>query len=63
MDESAAMTVDGHTEVQPSIPEELAKAGKPGPCRLSMDDDLHIVFRWQGDDAFLVTLGSHDELY
>jgi mRNA-degrading endonuclease YafQ of YafQ-DinJ toxin-antitoxin module len=29
----------------------------------SVDDDLRVVFRWQGDEAFLVALGSHDELY
>jgi mRNA-degrading endonuclease YafQ of YafQ-DinJ toxin-antitoxin module len=29
----------------------------------SVDDDLRVVFRWQGDEAFLVNLGSHDELY
>ncbi len=29
----------------------------------SVDGDLRVVFRWQGDEVFLVTLGSHDELY
>ncbi len=28
-----------------------------------VDGDLQVVFRWQGDEAFLVTLGSQDELY
>ena len=29
----------------------------------SVDDDLRVLFRWDGDEAFLVTLGSHDEVY
>ncbi len=29
----------------------------------SVDDDLRVLFRWTGDAAFLVNLGSHDEVY
>ena len=29
----------------------------------SVDDDLRVVFRWIGDEAFLITLGSHDDVY
>lgn len=29
----------------------------------SVDDDLRVVFRWDGEVAFLVDLGSHDEVY
>jgi mRNA-degrading endonuclease YafQ of YafQ-DinJ toxin-antitoxin module len=29
----------------------------------SVDDDLRVMFRWQGDEAFLLNLGSHDEVY
>lgn len=29
----------------------------------SVDDDLHVVSRWNESDAFLVNLGSHDEVY
>jgi mRNA-degrading endonuclease YafQ of YafQ-DinJ toxin-antitoxin module len=29
----------------------------------SVDDDLHVLFRWEGDEAFLVNLGSQDEVY
>ena len=29
----------------------------------SVDDDLRVLFRWEGDEAFLVNLGSHDEIY
>lgn len=30
---------------------------------LTVDDDLRLLFRWIGDEAFLVNLGSHDEVY
>jgi len=29
----------------------------------SVDDNLRVVFRWEGDEAFLVNLGSPDEFY
>ena len=29
----------------------------------SVDGDLRVLFRWEGDEAFLVNLGSHDEVY
>jgi mRNA-degrading endonuclease YafQ of YafQ-DinJ toxin-antitoxin module len=29
----------------------------------SVDDDLRVLFRWNGEEAFLVNLGSHDEVY
>ena len=29
----------------------------------SVDRDLRVLFRWDGDIAFLVGLGSHDEVY
>jgi mRNA-degrading endonuclease YafQ of YafQ-DinJ toxin-antitoxin module len=29
----------------------------------SVDDDLRVLFRWEGDEVFLVILGSHDEVY
>jgi mRNA-degrading endonuclease YafQ of YafQ-DinJ toxin-antitoxin module len=29
----------------------------------SVDDDLRVVFRWDGDEAFLVNIGSHHEVY
>ena len=29
----------------------------------SFDDDLRVLFRWEGDEAFLVNLGSHDQVY
>jgi mRNA-degrading endonuclease YafQ of YafQ-DinJ toxin-antitoxin module len=29
----------------------------------SVDADLRVLFRWHGDEVFLVNLGSHDEVY
>ena len=29
----------------------------------TVDNDLRVLFRWDGDEAFLVNLGSHDEVY
>jgi mRNA-degrading endonuclease YafQ of YafQ-DinJ toxin-antitoxin module len=29
----------------------------------SVDEDLRVLFRWDGADVFLVNLGSHDEVY
>jgi len=29
----------------------------------SVDEDLRVLFRWEGDVAFLVNLGSHDQVY
>jgi mRNA-degrading endonuclease YafQ of YafQ-DinJ toxin-antitoxin module len=29
----------------------------------SVDDDLRVLFRWDGEVAFLVNLGSHDEIH
>jgi mRNA-degrading endonuclease YafQ of YafQ-DinJ toxin-antitoxin module len=29
----------------------------------SVDDDLRVLFRWDGDTCFLVGLGTHDEVY
>jgi mRNA-degrading endonuclease YafQ of YafQ-DinJ toxin-antitoxin module len=29
----------------------------------SVDDDLRVLFRWDGDACFLVALGSHDEIH
>lgn len=29
----------------------------------TVDDDLRVLFRWVGDEAFLVNIGSHDAVY
>jgi len=33
-----------------------------GYWAFSVADDLRVVFRWEGEVAFLVGLGSHDEV-
>jgi len=34
-----------------------------GYWSFSVDGDLRVVFRWDRDVAFLVTIGSQDEVY
>ena len=34
-----------------------------GYWSFSVDEDLRVIFRWDGDVAFLVNLGSHDAVY
>lgn len=34
-----------------------------GYWAFSVDEDLRVLFRWEGDEAFLVNLGSRDEVY
>lgn len=34
-----------------------------GYWSFSVDDDLRVVFRWADDVAFLVNLGTHDEVH
>ena len=34
-----------------------------GYWAFTVDDDLRVLLRWDGNVAFLVNLGSHDEVY
>jgi mRNA-degrading endonuclease YafQ of YafQ-DinJ toxin-antitoxin module len=34
-----------------------------GYWAFSVDDDLRVLFRWNGDLATLVSMGTHDEVY
>ena len=34
-----------------------------GYWAFTVDEDLRVLFRWEGELAFLVNLGSHDEVY
>jgi len=34
-----------------------------GYWAFAVDDDVRVLFRWDGDVATLVTLGTHDEAY
>jgi mRNA-degrading endonuclease YafQ of YafQ-DinJ toxin-antitoxin module len=38
------------------------KGDLAGYGAFTVDDDLRVLFRWDGDVAFLVNLGSHDEV-
>jgi mRNA interferase YafQ len=29
----------------------------------TVDDDLRVLFRWEGDEAFLVNIGTHDQVH
>ena len=39
------------------------KGDLAGYWAFSADDDLRVLFRWEGEVTFLVNLGSHDEVY
>lgn len=39
------------------------KGGLRGYWAFKVDDDLRALFRWDGDACFLVTIGTHDEVY
>lgn len=39
------------------------KGDLAGYWSLSVDDDLRVLFRRDGDVCFLVGLGTHDEIY
>jgi mRNA-degrading endonuclease YafQ of YafQ-DinJ toxin-antitoxin module len=39
------------------------KGDLDGYWAFSVDDDLRVLFRWDGDVCFLVALGTHDEVY
>jgi len=34
-----------------------------GYWAFTVDEDLRVLFRWDGDVAALVTIGTHDEVY
>jgi addiction module RelE/StbE family toxin len=39
------------------------KGDLDGYWAFSVDDDLRVLVRWEGDEVFLVNLGSHDQVY
>lgn len=34
-----------------------------GYWAFSVDEDIRVLFRWEGDTCFMVALGTHDEVY
>ena len=39
------------------------KGDLAGYWAFSVDEDMRVLFRWDGDVCFLVALGTHDEVY
>lgn len=39
------------------------KGDLSGYWAFRVDDDLRVLFRWEGDACFLVALGTQDEVY
>ena len=39
------------------------KGDLAGYWAFTVDDDLRVLFRWIGEEEFLVNLGTHDEVY
>lgn len=48
---------------RPATPYPRARGDLAAYWAFSADDDLRVLFRWEGDVAFLVHLGSPDEVY
>lgn len=47
----------------PLLRTHTLKGELAGYWAFSIDADLRVVFRWEGDAAFLVNLASHDDVY
>jgi len=39
------------------------KGDLDGYWAFSVDIDLRVLVRWEGDEVFLVSIGSHDQVY
>ena len=49
--------------MDPVLRTHKLKGELDGYWAFSADTDLRVLFRGVGEDAFLVNLGSHDEIY
>lgn len=49
--------------LDPLLRTHKLKGELEGYWSFSVDDNLRVIFRWDGEIAFLVNLGSHDEVY
>lgn len=49
--------------LDPLLRTHKLKGELEGYWAFAVDGDLRVLFRWDGDEAFLVNLGSHDEVY
>jgi mRNA-degrading endonuclease YafQ of YafQ-DinJ toxin-antitoxin module len=49
--------------VDPLLRTHKLKGELEGYWAFSVDDDLRVLFRWEGDTSTLIALGTHDEIY
>ncbi len=59
----AALARFGADPQDPLLRTHKLKGGLEGYWAFSVDDDLRVLFRWDGEVCFLVALGTHDEVY
>ena len=59
----AALRRFGRDPMDPLLRTHKLKGELAGYWAFAVDDDLRVLFRWDGDVAFLVDIGTHDEVY
>lgn len=59
----AALRRFGVEPRDPLLRAHKLKGDLAGYWAFSVDDDLRVLFRWEGKVCFLVALGTHDEIY
>lgn len=53
----------GADPFDPLLRTHKLKGDLSGYWAFSVDDDLRVLFRWDGDTCFVVAIGGHDEIY
>lgn len=59
----AALRRFAHDPQDPLLRTHKLKGDLNAYWAFSVDEDLRVLLRWEGDEAFLVNLGSHDQIY
>jgi mRNA-degrading endonuclease YafQ of YafQ-DinJ toxin-antitoxin module len=59
---TAAVRRFAHNPRDPLLRTHRLKGDLKDYWTFSVDQDLHVVFTWQRDEAVLVSIGSHDEV-
>jgi mRNA-degrading endonuclease YafQ of YafQ-DinJ toxin-antitoxin module len=49
--------------VDPLVRTHKLKGDLEAYWAFSVDEDLPVLIRWDGEEAFLVNLGTHDQVY
>jgi mRNA-degrading endonuclease YafQ of YafQ-DinJ toxin-antitoxin module len=49
--------------MDPLLRTHKLKGDLEGYWAFSVDADLRVLLRWDGDEVFLVNVGSHDQVY